>query len=162
MYITVTGKIDSLTSLLRNLLLKTIKIRQKWWFTYKFKISKIIDWNLSYPLVKKSFNIYFFITVLFKKSKNFPLWKFNISVEFYYKLNCQSTKKLKFVFETLLYAHLQSTFLWKLACLCLILSDISQQWKEVTIYPIPKPVDWEYDLAKTRPITLLECAWSSS
>lgn len=51
-----------------------------------------------------------------------------------------------------------SRALWKLACLCLTLSDIPQQWKEATIYPIPKPMDWEYDLAKTRPITLLECA----
>ena len=51
-----------------------------------------------------------------------------------------------------------SRALWKLACLCLVLSDIPQQWKEATIYPIPKPIDWEYDLTKTRPITLLECA----
>src|SRR6185295_16547789 len=39
-----------------------------------------------------------------------------------------------------------------------ILGDILQEWKEATVYPIPKTMEWEYDLNKTRPITLLECA----
>ena len=48
--------------------------------------------------------------------------------------------------------------LWKIAKSCLILGDIPDEWRHAIIYPIPKPVDWEYDLNKTRPITLLECA----
>src|SRR5581483_4029533 len=46
---------------------------------------------------------------------------------------------------------------WKLARMCFILGDIPQEWREATVYPIPKPMEWEYDLNKTRPITLLEC-----
>jgi exonuclease III/ribonuclease HI len=44
----------------------------------------------------------------------------------------------------------------QLICVCLRINDIPQQWREATIYPIPKPMDWECDLNKTRPITLLE------
>jgi len=44
--------------------------------------------------------------------------------------------------------------LWKLARMCFILEDIPQEWREATVYPIPKPMEWEYDLNKTRPITL--------
>ena len=32
------------------------------------------------------------------------------------------------------------------------------EWKEATVYPIPKPHDWECQLKNTRPITLLETA----
>ena len=34
---------------------------------------------------------------------------------------------------------------------------IPMKWNEGVIYPIPKPEDWNLDLNKTRPITLLEC-----
>ena len=34
---------------------------------------------------------------------------------------------------------------------------ISMKWNEGIIYPIPKPGDWNLDLNKTCPITLLEC-----
>ena len=34
--------------------------------------------------------------------------------------------------------------------------DISSEWKIAHVYPIPKPIDWEYDIMKTRPIILLE------
>src|SRR5947199_1842135 len=30
------------------------------------------------------------------------------------------------------------------------------QWNKAIVYPIPKPGDWELNLAKIRPITLLE------
>ena len=33
---------------------------------------------------------------------------------------------------------------------------IPMKWNEGVIYPIPKPGDWNLDLNKTRPITLLE------
>src|SRR3990170_473844 len=52
----------------------------------------------------------------------------------------------------------QSTFhyLWLLVCACLKLNDISQQWKQAYVYPIPKPKEWRYELVNTRPITLLD------
>jgi exonuclease III len=34
--------------------------------------------------------------------------------------------------------------------------QIPKEWKHGTIYPIPKPKDWQYDINITRPITLLE------
>ena len=51
-----------------------------------------------------------------------------------------------------------SKALWKLVKMCFILGDIPQEWRQATVYSIPKPMEWEYDLNKTRPITLLECA----
>ena len=47
-------------------------------------------------------------------------------------------------------------YLWLLIRACLQLNDIPQQWKEAYIYPIPKPKEWQFHLANTRPITLLE------
>jgi hypothetical protein len=35
---------------------------------------------------------------------------------------------------------------------------IPTEWKCATVYPIPKPHDWECQLKNTRPITLLETA----
>ena len=46
--------------------------------------------------------------------------------------------------------------IWQLVRLCCIFHDIPKGWREATLYPIPKPMDWECDLNKTRPITLLE------
>jgi len=46
--------------------------------------------------------------------------------------------------------------LWKLICMCFTLGDVPNEWKIAHIYPIPKPMDWECDITKTRPITLLE------
>ena len=46
--------------------------------------------------------------------------------------------------------------LWKLICICCQLNDIPADWREAVVYPIPKPTNWECDLNKTRPITLLE------
>ena len=43
-----------------------------------------------------------------------------------------------------------------LANLCLNERNIPIDWKMVQIYPIPKPYDWEYDISKTKPITLLD------
>ena len=48
--------------------------------------------------------------------------------------------------------------LWKIAKFCLLLGTIPDEWRHAVIYPIPKPMDWKYNLNKTRPITLLECA----
>src|SRR6266511_2157315 len=52
----------------------------------------------------------------------------------------------------------QSTFhyLWLLIGACLKLNNIPQQWKQAYVYPIPKPKEWHYSLANTRPITLLD------
>ena len=44
----------------------------------------------------------------------------------------------------------------KLCNLCLLLNDIPEEWREGVIYPIPKPTEWNCNLANTRPITLLE------
>src|SRR5205823_7351935 len=41
---------------------------------------------------------------------------------------------------------------------CLIANDIPSGWREATVYPIPKPYEWEARLQNTRPITLLETA----
>src|SRR5436853_7306475 len=41
----------------------------------------------------------------------------------------------------------------EILCIELIL----MKWNEGVIYLIPKPNDWNLDLNKTRPITLLEC-----
>jgi len=38
----------------------------------------------------------------------------------------------------------------------LLYNDIPIEWKSATIYPIPKPKEWECKLQNTRPITLLE------
>src|SRR3954447_14120123 len=40
---------------------------------------------------------------------------------------------------------------------CLKLRNIPKKWSEGVIYPIPKTGDWQLNLDKTRPITLLEC-----
>ncbi|GBC51848.2 ribonuclease H-like domain-containing protein [Rhizophagus irregularis DAOM 181602=DAOM 197198] len=40
--------------------------------------------------------------------------------------------------------------------LCLQVGDIPEKWKHALLYPIPKTMDWEYSLIKTRPIILLE------
>ena len=49
-----------------------------------------------------------------------------------------------------------SKAIWQLVRLCCIYNDIPKDWREATLYSIPKPMDWESDLNKTRPITLLE------
>src|SRR2546421_95050 len=49
-----------------------------------------------------------------------------------------------------------SKAIWQLVRLCCIYQDIPKGWREATVYPIPKPMDWESNLNKTRPITLLE------
>src|SRR6266498_2663593 len=41
---------------------------------------------------------------------------------------------------------------------CFIANDIPSGWREATVYPIPKPYEWEARLQNTRPITLLETA----
>ncbi len=46
--------------------------------------------------------------------------------------------------------------LWLLVKAVLTLNDISDQWKEAYLYPIPKPKEWHYDINNTRPITLLD------
>jgi hypothetical protein len=44
----------------------------------------------------------------------------------------------------------------KLVNMCLIIGDIPAEWRDTLLYPIPKTIDWENDLTKTHPITLLE------
>src|SRR5207244_7435041 len=41
---------------------------------------------------------------------------------------------------------------------CLRNNDIPSGWREATVYPIPKPREWEARLKNTCPITLLETA----
>src|SRR3990170_7181546 len=45
---------------------------------------------------------------------------------------------------------------WQLICSCFTTLDIPAEWKIAHLYPIPKPTDWECNIEKTRPITLLE------
>ena len=58
----------------------------------------------------------------------------------FYKHADDSTKKL----------------LWKLAKMCFQQGFIPDDWKLAYIYPISKPMDWQYDITKTRPLTLLD------
>jgi hypothetical protein len=46
--------------------------------------------------------------------------------------------------------------LWELIKVILVVNEIPNDWREAVIYPIPKPSEWECDLNKTRPITLLD------
>ena len=48
--------------------------------------------------------------------------------------------------------------LWQLIQMCFTIGDIPNEWKIAHIYPIPKPSEWNCDITKTRPITLLETA----
>ena len=50
------------------------------------------------------------------------------------------------------------TYLRDLISLCFETSFIPASWKDATIYPIPKPHDWDCYLKNTRPITLLDTA----
>ncbi len=45
---------------------------------------------------------------------------------------------------------------WKMAQMCFTLERIPDDWKQAHIYPIPKPMDWQCDITKTRPLTLLD------
>ena len=40
--------------------------------------------------------------------------------------------------------------------MCFLQSIIPEDWKQAYIYPIPKPIDWQCDITKTRPLTLLD------
>src|SRR6266480_8008928 len=42
--------------------------------------------------------------------------------------------------------------------LCFNSGHIPSQWKDATIYPIPKPTDWNCHLKNTRPICLIKIA----
>jgi len=45
---------------------------------------------------------------------------------------------------------------WQLAKMCFQLEVIPDKWKQAHIYPIPKPMEWQCDITKTRPLTLLD------
>src|SRR3954454_19430094 len=51
-----------------------------------------------------------------------------------------------------------SLYLKRLITKCFNSEEIPSHWKDVTIYPIPKPYDWNCYLNNTRPITLLDTA----
>jgi hypothetical protein len=51
-----------------------------------------------------------------------------------------------------------STYLREIIDLCLQSDQIPSEWKDATIYPIPKPHDWDCFLKNTHPITLLDTA----
>ena len=40
--------------------------------------------------------------------------------------------------------------------MCFQLEIIPEDWKQAHIYPIPKPMEWQCDITKTRPLTLLD------
>src|SRR6266498_5484496 len=43
-----------------------------------------------------------------------------------------------------------------MAKMCFQLAYIPDEWKQAHIYPIPKPMEWQSDIIKTRPLTLLD------
>ena len=45
----------------------------------------------------------------------------------------------------------------KFTHLCYLTSIIPTDWKVTSLYPIPKPTDWNFSLSQTRPIILIEC-----
>jgi Reverse transcriptase (RNA-dependent DNA polymerase) len=51
-----------------------------------------------------------------------------------------------------------SNFLKDIIATCFTNSIVPSQWKDATIYPIPKPHDWNCFLNNTRPICLLDTA----
>src|SRR3954454_23107923 len=51
-----------------------------------------------------------------------------------------------------------SLYLKLLITECFDSEEIPSHWKDATIYPIPKPYDWNCYLSNTRPITLLDTA----
>ena len=55
-------------------------------------------------------------------------------------------------------SHLSSNYLKDIIIECFRTGCIPSQWKDATIYPIPKPTDWNCSLKNTRPICLLETA----
>jgi len=55
-------------------------------------------------------------------------------------------------------SQLSSNYLTDLVSECFQTGCIPSQWKDATIYPIPKPTEWNCSLKNTRPICLLETA----
>src|SRR5215216_3996983 len=58
-----------------------------------------------------------------------------------------------------MFQHLGDKFkhlVWQLICMCFTIGDTPSEWKIAHVYPIPKPMEWECDITKTHPITLLE------
>src|SRR5215204_1362650 len=55
-------------------------------------------------------------------------------------------------------SQLSSNYLKDLVSECFNTGCIPSQWKDATIYPIPKPTEWNCSLKNTRPICLLETA----
>src|SRR4051812_17947926 len=53
------------------------------------------------------------------------------------------------------------TKLWELVKIILVVNEILNDWREAVIYPIPKPSEWECDLNKTCPITLLDTVYKA-
>ncbi|GBC19841.1 reverse transcriptase, putative [Rhizophagus irregularis DAOM 181602=DAOM 197198] len=49
-----------------------------------------------------------------------------------------------------------SALLFNLICACLSDANISNLWRQATVFPIPKPHKWKCQLKNTCPITLLE------
>ena len=47
--------------------------------------------------------------------------------------------------------------LTQLANLCFSAQLVPTQWKMTSLFPIPKPKDWDYNIANTRLILLIEC-----
>src|SRR6266498_634712 len=45
---------------------------------------------------------------------------------------------------------------WHMVKMCFQLAIIPEEWKQAHIYPIPKLMNWQSDITKTRPLTLLD------
>ena len=63
------------------------------------------------------------------------------------KISYEMVKKSSTTFKVILRKFLD---------ICLNIGNILAQWNKAIVYPIPKPGDWELNLMKIRPITLLE------
>jgi len=50
---------------------------------------------------------------------------------------------------------------WKLAKMCFQLAIIPDEWKQAHIYPILKPMEWQCDITKTRPLILLDTLYKA-
>src|SRR5437762_1011572 len=49
--------------------------------------------------------------------------------------------------------------LTQLANLCFTAQLVLTQWKLTSLFPIPKPKNWNYNIANTQLILLIECVW---
>src|SRR3954467_9022888 len=81
--------------------------------------------------------------------------KYQIDKNFFFQITNVLNQITKFTSFLLKNIFLKKISIWYFFP---ALTHILFQWKDATIYPIPKPMDWNCSLKNTRPITLLETA----